>query len=75
VPNDERSEMNTQDEQRAYYALCNEAQRLGLPTALDDFRSPSTTAGLRLAVELVRDAGHSVEGALNAAQAYEARYA
>jgi hypothetical protein len=35
----------------AYYRLCAEADRLGIPTSLDDPRSPRTVAGLRAAVD------------------------
>lgn len=38
------------DEQAAYYRLCTEARKLGIPTSLDDPRSPRTVAGLRDAV-------------------------
>ena len=59
---------------RAYYALVEEAERAGVPVSLEDPRSPRTVVGLRLAVELVRDAGHSVDAALDAARAYERSY-
>jgi hypothetical protein len=39
---------------RAYYALCAEAEALGIPTSLDDPRSPKTVDGLRAAVEAAR---------------------
>lgn len=38
-------------EARDYYRLCDEAERLGIPTSLDDPRSPKTVQGLRDAVE------------------------
>lgn len=37
-------------EQRAYYALCDEARALSIPTSLDDPRSPKTVDALRAAV-------------------------
>jgi hypothetical protein len=39
-----------------YYALCDEARSLGIPTSLDDERSPRTVEGLRRAVEEARAA-------------------
>jgi hypothetical protein len=36
---------------RAYYQLCDRAQRVGVPTSLDDPRSPVTVAALRRAIE------------------------
>lgn len=42
------------DEARAYYRLCDEARALGIPTSLDDPRSPRTVAELRAAVEAAR---------------------
>lgn len=42
------------DEIREYYALCAEAAALGVPTSLDDPASPTTIAGLRLAIERKR---------------------
>lgn len=36
---------------RAYFRLCDEARALGVPTSLDDPRSPRTVAGLREAVD------------------------
>ena len=41
-------------EARAYMALCDEARALGVPTSLDDPRSPRTVAGLRAAVNAAR---------------------
>ena len=38
-------------EASAYYALCEEACRLGIPTSLDDPRSPRTVEGLRQAID------------------------
>ena len=38
------------NEQRAYYRLCDEARALGIPTSLDDPRSPKTVDELRGAV-------------------------
>jgi hypothetical protein len=43
-----------QDEARAYYRLCEEAAALGIPTSLDDPRSPRTVDALRAAVEAAR---------------------
>jgi len=37
-------------EQQDYYALCERARALGIPTSLDDPRSPRTIDGLREAV-------------------------
>jgi hypothetical protein len=45
---------------RDYYRLCSEAERLGVPTSLDDPRSPRTVAGLRRAVEAARGASTEV---------------
>jgi len=39
-----------QAEARAYYALCDKAHALGVPTSLDDPRSPKTVAALEKAV-------------------------
>jgi hypothetical protein len=44
-------------EQRDYYALCDEADRLGIPTSLDDPRSPRTVARLRAAVDEIKSLG------------------
>jgi hypothetical protein len=41
-------------EAQSYYRLVSEAQALGVPTSLDDPRSPKTVAGLRAAVEATR---------------------
>lgn len=41
-------------EARAFYALCDEARRLGVPTSVDDPRSPHTVAGLAAAVAVAR---------------------
>jgi hypothetical protein len=41
-------------EQRAYYRLCDEASAHGIPTSLDDPRSPRTVKGLREAVAAAR---------------------
>ncbi len=38
------------DEQRAYYLLCDKARKQGIPTSLDDPRSPKTVQALRAAV-------------------------
>jgi len=38
-------------EARDYYRLCDEARALGIPTSLDDPRSPTTVDGLRQAIE------------------------
>jgi hypothetical protein len=38
------------NEQRAYMALCDRARELGIPTSLDDPRSPKTVAALKAAV-------------------------
>ena len=38
------------EEQAAYYRLCDEARELGIPTSLDDPRSPKTVDELRGAV-------------------------
>ena len=35
------------EEQAAYYRLCDEARALGIPTSLDDPRSPKTVDELR----------------------------
>lgn len=35
---------------KAYYTLCDEAAALGIPTSLDDPRSPKTVAALVAAV-------------------------
>ena len=37
-------------EQRDYYRLCAEAHTLGIPTSLDDPKSPRTVAGLKAAI-------------------------
>ena len=37
-------------EQRDYYALCDKAQALGIPTSLDHPDTPRTVAALRKAV-------------------------
>lgn len=42
------------DEQVAYYRLCDEARSLGIPTSLDDPRSPRTVAGLQAAVDAAK---------------------
>ena len=42
------------NEQAAYYRLCDEARALGIPTSLDDPRSPKTVDALRAAVEAAR---------------------
>lgn len=39
----------------AYYALCDEARMLGIPTSLDDPRSATTVEGLRAEVERGRE--------------------
>lgn len=39
------------NEQRDYYALCDKARSLGIPTSLDDPNSPKTVDALRDAVE------------------------
>lgn len=39
-----------QEEACAYYRLIDEAEAFGIPTSLDDPRSPKTVAGLRAAV-------------------------
>lgn len=44
------------DEAREYQRLCDEARALGIPTSLDDPRSPRTVAGLRAAVAAARKA-------------------
>jgi hypothetical protein len=38
------------NEQAAYYRLCDEARALGIPTSLDDPRSPKTVDALRVAI-------------------------
>jgi len=38
------------DEAVAYYALCDEARKLGIPVAIDDPRAPNTVDALRQAV-------------------------
>lgn len=43
-----------QDEARAYYNLCREAERLGVPTSLDHPRTPQTVDALRAAVAEAR---------------------
>lgn len=45
--------------QREYAALCDEARKLGVPTSLDDPRSPRTVEGLRAAVEVAKGGGRS----------------
>ena len=42
--------MKMQQEAWAYWRLCQEALALGIPTSLDDPRSPKTVAALRAAV-------------------------
>ncbi len=42
------------EEAVAYYRLCDEARALGIPTSLDDPRSPNTVDALRQAVEASR---------------------
>lgn len=39
-----------QDEARRYYELCREAERLGVPTSLDDPLAPKTVEALERAV-------------------------
>lgn len=34
-----------------YYRLCDRARDLGIPTSLDDPKSPTTVAGLKKAVK------------------------
>ena len=41
-------------EAQAYYRLCAEAEALGIPTSLDDPRTPKTVAALQAAVEAAR---------------------
>jgi hypothetical protein len=41
-------------EARAYYSLCDQARRLGIPVSLDDPRSPKTVAALQQAVAAKR---------------------
>jgi hypothetical protein len=43
------------DEQRAYLELCDEARALGIPTSLDDPRSPRTVDALGAAVAALTD--------------------
>jgi hypothetical protein len=43
----------------AYYRLCDEADALGIPTSLDDPRSPKTVPALRAAVRVARDRAES----------------
>lgn len=42
--------MTLHDEARAYYALCDRAAALGIPTSLDDPRTPQTVPALRATV-------------------------
>lgn len=42
------------NEQRAYYALCDQARALGIPTSLDDPRTTKTVAELQAAVDAAR---------------------
>lgn len=44
------------DEARDYQRLCDEAQALGIPTSLDDPRSPKTVQGLRDEINNALDA-------------------
>lgn len=46
------------EEAKAYQRLCDAARDLGVPTSLDDPRSPRTVEGLRAAV--VRAANENV---------------
>jgi hypothetical protein len=46
--------MTLHDEARAYYALCAEAERLGIPTSLDDPSTPATVAELQQAVDAAK---------------------
>lgn len=39
------------NEQAAYYRLCDEARALGIPTSLDDPRTPRTVADLQAAID------------------------
>lgn len=39
-----------------YYALCRKAERLGVPTSLDDPKSPQTVAGLAHLVSIAENA-------------------
>lgn len=41
-------------EQRDYYALIDEARKLGVPTSLDDPRTPKTVAATVAAIRAVR---------------------
>jgi hypothetical protein len=61
MPTDERNEKMQpssnvrvtsalRQEARDYYALCERARALGIPTSLDDPRSPKTIAALRAAI-------------------------
>lgn len=43
------------EEQRAYYRLCDEARSLGIPTSLDDPRTPQTVAGLAATVAAAKE--------------------
>jgi hypothetical protein len=43
--------MTYADDARDYYALCDRAAELGIPTSLDDPDSPTTVADLECAVE------------------------
>lgn len=49
-------------EQKAYYALCDKARALGIPTSLDDPRTTRTVAGLE-AVVAVAEARRVIVGA------------
>jgi hypothetical protein len=48
------SQAEIRAEAEEYYHLCEEARKLGIPTSLDDPRSPRTVEGLRRAVEAAR---------------------
>lgn len=39
-------------QQREYYALCDKARELGIPTSLDNPRSPRTVSGLKYQISL-----------------------
>jgi hypothetical protein len=50
------SKMSYRTEAEAYYRLVRRAQALGIPTSLDDPRSPKTVDGLAAAVAQAEEA-------------------
>jgi len=47
------------DEQRSYHRLCAAAEACGIPTSLDDPRSPRTVLALTRAVQGAKDGAYA----------------